>query len=534
MSKFTISVTPPEERQGGTNLDNILGSNNNEIIFESIEDEIVKRKKPREIYMRELGKVNQYNASFNKEMKALIESIHKIKKDIVEKKNKIKSIDGDLSSMEDKQKDLLSSVNKSDKREKTIEDEIFKNIKEMEQLKKDKEELNAQIKHLYEEDLFNLQSKQLEMLKEKKNTIELCISNFEIIKQNTEPLLKTLSSDTSSFDSIQKEIDTLKEKSNKDEEIKKKLKEEISKKLLETTKYQESLLEECEKLRIALDEKMKQTIAVNQSIMKANYYLEIIDKYGDNYITIDSKQKEYNDKKKLFDDKHSEFEDVLNRIATFNKKYTEVCDTLDENISTMENFINIEIIQSEQIQNYNTEIAKLRENINENEEKIEILDLENKALEAEISPLSLKITKYESEKKFIINKKKFDELQALYERINTMKVEMEKFQEKIKKVQEDICTLEGDNMKMLNEIDNKTKLYIDIDSELRTEKVHYLKCYESILNELPGHMKSPAIQEEIKLIADELDELNDEFREDNNVINKKITMRLSNIEFPKI
>ena len=111
---------------------------------------------------------------------------------------------------------------------------------------------------------------------------------------------------------------------------------------------------------------------------------------------------------------------------------------------------------------------------------------------------------------------------------------MEKFQEKIKKVQEDICALEGDNMKMLNEIDNKTKLYVDIDSELRTEKVHYLKCYESILNELPGHMKSPDIQEEIKLIAEELDELNDEFREDNNVINKKITMRLSNIEFSKI
>ena len=347
-------------------------------------------------------------------------------------------------------------------------------------------------------------------------------------------MLKTLSSDTSSFDSIQKEIDILKEKSNKDEEIKKKLKEEISKKLLETTKYQEGLLEECEKLRIALDEKMKQTIAVNQSIMKANYYLEIIDKYGENYLTIDSKQKEYNDKKKLFDDKHSEFEDVLNRIATFNKKYFEVCDTLDENISTMENFINIEIIQSEQIQNYNTEIAKLRESINENEEKIEILDLENKALEAEISPLSLKITKFESEKKFIINKKKFDELQELYEKINTMKAEMEKFQEKIKKVQEDICALEGDNMKMLNEIDNKTKLYVDIDSELRTEKVHYLKCYESILNELPGHMKSPDIQEEIKLIAEELDELNDEFREDNNVINKKITMRLSNIEFSKI
>ena len=268
--------------------------------------------------------------------------------------------------------------------------------------------------------------------------------------------------------------------------------------------------------------------------MKANYYLELIDKYGESYISIDSKEKEYNEKKKIFDDKHSKFEDVLNRIEIFNKKYTQVCDTLEENISSMENFINIEIIQSEQIQNYNSEIAELRERINENEEKIEILDLEHKALEAEISPLSLKITKFESEKKFIINKKQFDELQSLYDKINEMNIEKKKFQEKIKKVQEDISALEGNNMKLLNEIDNKTKLYVDIDSELRTEKVHYLKCYESILNELPGHMKSPDIQEEVKLIAEELDELNDEFREDNNVISKRMTMRLSNIEFPKI
>ena len=534
MSKFTISVTPPDEHKVGNAFDNILSSNNNEIIFESIEEEIVKRKKPREIYMRELGKVNQYNASFNKEMKALIESIHKIKKDIIEKKNKAKSIDGDLSSKEDKQKSLLSSLSKMAQRDKKIEEEIITNMKEIEELKKEKSKLNLEIKHLYEEDLFNFQSKQLEMLKEKKNTIELCISNFDIIKRNTAPLLKTLSSDTSSFDAIQKELTELKEKSNKDEEVKKKLKEEISKKLLETTKYQESLLEECEKLRIALDEKMKQTIAVNQSIMKANYYLELIDKYGESYISIDSKEKEYNEKKKIFDDKHSEFEDVLNRIEIFNKKYTQVCDTLEENISSMENFINIEIIQSEQIQNYNSEIAELRERINENEEKIEILDLEHKALEAEISPLSLKITKFESEKKFIINKKQFDELQSLYDKINEMNIEKKKFQEKIKKVQEDISALEGNNMKLLNEIDNKTKLYVDIDSELRTEKVHYLKCYESILNELPGHMKSPDIQEEVKLIAEELDELNDEFREDNNVISKRMTMRLSNIEFPKI
>ena len=197
----------------------------------------------------------------------------------------------------------------------------------------------------------------------------------------------------------------------------------------------------------------------------------------------------------------------------------------------MENFINIEIIQSEQIENYNKEIAKFREIINENEEKIEILDLENKALEAEISPLSLKISKFESEKKLNINKFKFTELPKLFEQINSLKNEKNKYQEKIKKVQENISNLEGENMKLLNEIENKTKLYVDVDSELRNEKVHYIKCFESVLNELPNHMKSEAIQEEIKFINDELEELNDEFREDNNTTQKKNTMRISAIEF---
>lgn len=530
MDDFKITITPPEEKET-TNTPIKREEKDNTIFFESIEEEIKQLKKPREIYIREIGKINQYNAAFNKEMKELIENIHKIKKDIFEKKNQIQKIDGELNTLSEKQKNLIVTACKSDVIDSVAEKEISELVKEIEKKNKEKNELTANIKHLKEEELFNLQSKQLEILKEKKNTIELCLSNFELIKQNTEPLLSSLSDETKSIETLQKEVEQLKEKSNKNEEIKNKLKEEINHQLKQTYEYQENLLNECEKLRIALDEKMKQTIAVNQTITKATYYLQIIDKFGENYKEIDTKTNELKELKKKFDNKKEEYNDVLQRIETFNNKYTPINDDLEENISTMENFINIEIIQSEQIENYNKEIAKFREIINENEEKIEILDLENKALEAEISPLSLKISKFESEKKLNINKFKFTELPKLFEQINSLKNEKDKYQEKIKKVQENISHLEGENMKLLNEIENKTKLYVDIDSELRNEKVHYIKCFESVLNELPNHMKSEAIQEEIKFINDELEELNDEFREDNNTTQKKNTMRISAIEF---
>ena len=341
MDDFKITITPPEEKET-TNTPIKREEKDNTIFFESIEEEIKQLKKPREIYIREIGKINQYNAAFNKEMKELIENIHKIKKDIFEKKNQIQKIDGELNTLSEKQKNLIVTACKSDVIDSVAEKEISELVKEIEKKNIEKNELTANIKHLKEEELFNLQSKQLEILKEKKNTIELCLSNFELIKQNTEPLLSSLSDETKSIEILQKEVDQLKEKSNTNEEIKNKLKEEINHQLKQTYEYQENLLNECEKLRIALDEKMKQTIAVNQTITKATYYLQIIDKFGENYKEIDTKTNELKELKKKFDNKKEEYNDVLQRIETFNNKYTPINDDLEENISTMENFINIE------------------------------------------------------------------------------------------------------------------------------------------------------------------------------------------------
>ena len=147
MDDFKITITPPEEKET-TNTPIKREEKDNTIFFESIEEEIKQLKKPREIYIREIGKINQYNAAFNKEMKELIENIHKIKKDIFEKKNQIQKIDGELNTLSEKQKNLIVTACKSDVIDSVAEKEISELVKEIEKKNKEKNELTANIKHL--------------------------------------------------------------------------------------------------------------------------------------------------------------------------------------------------------------------------------------------------------------------------------------------------------------------------------------------------------------------------------------------------
>ena len=155
----------------------------------------------------------------------------------------------------------------------------------------------------------------------------------------------------------------------------------------------------------------------------------------------------------------------------------------------MENFINIAVVQKEQIDCYNNEINNLKISLENNEEKIEILELENKSLEAEISPVQIKISKLENEKKFNINKMNFDNLNDIFNNIEKLKNEKNVLDEKIKEVNDQIFIFQNENMKILKEIDNKTKLYVDIEGELKSENIHYIKSYENILNDLPENLK---------------------------------------------
>ena len=268
---------------------------------------------------------------------------------------------------------------------------------------------------------------------------------------------------------------------------------------------------------------MQQTIILNNKINDYTSSVKLIDKYGQKYKEIYEKQELIKDKETKAKKESDELKDVLERIDIFNKKYDEISDFLNENITIMENFINIAVVQKEQIECYNNEINNLKVSLENNEEKIEILELENKSLEAEISPVQLKISKLENEKKFNINKMRFEYINEIFINIEKLKNQKNVLNEKIKEVNEQIFIFQNENMKFLKEIDNKTKLFVDVEGELRSENIHYIKSYESILNDLPENLKNNnnTVVDEIKLLNEELEQLNDDFNDSTALLNQK-------------
>ncbi len=528
MNEFKILITPPQEDEvPKVNINNEI-KDNNEITFESIENELLNDFNSKGIYFRELSKLNRFINLNYKRMKDLIEEIHQIRKNNFELKNQINTIDNDIMSQIDNQKNILSLLENSEKKIFEEKKSDLKNIiNKISKLKKNKEEL-IQKKKENEEIMFNKETDQITLLKEKKNSIDSTLENFSLLKTKTLPIYNNLIDSSknnalSEIEQLKKELEELTSSSNKTEETKNKLKLELNNKLQEANSQQDKLLIECEQLRVALNEKMQQTIILNNKINEYTSSVKLIDKYGEKYKEIYEKEELIKEKEIKTKKESEELKDILERIDIFNKKYDEMSDFLNENIAIMENFINIAVVQKEQIECYNNEINNLKISLENNEEKIEILELENKSLEAEISPVQLKISKLENEKKFNINKMKFEYLTEIFNNIEKLKNEKNVLNEKIKEVNDQIFIFQNENMKILKEIDNKTKLYVDIEGELKSENIHYIKSYENILNDLPENLKNNnnTVVDEIKLLNDEIEQLNDDFNDSTALLNQK-------------
>ena len=528
MNEFKISITPPQEDEVPKVNNNYEIKVSDEMTFESIENELLNDFNSKGIYFRELGKLNRFINLNYKRLKDLIEEIHQIRKNNFELKNQINTIDNDIMSQIDNQKNILSLLENSEKKIFEEKKSDLKNIiNKISKLKKNKEEL-IQKKKENEEIMFNKETDQITLLKEKKNSIDSTLENFSLLKTKTLPIYNNLIDSSknnalSEIEQLKKELEELTSSSNKTEETKNKLKLELNNKLQEANSQQDKLLIECEQLRVALNEKMQQTIILNNKINEYTSSVKLIDKYGEKYKEIYEKEELIKEKEIKTKKESEELKDILERIDIFNKKYDEMSDFLNENIAIMENFINIAVVQKEQIECYNNEINNLKISLENNEEKIEILELENKSLEAEISPVQLKISKLENEKKFNINKMKFEYLTEIFNNIEKLKNEKNVLNEKIKEVNEQIFIFQNENMKILKEIDNKTKLYVDIEGELKSENIHYIKSYENILNDLPENLKNNnnTVVDEIKLLNDEIEQLNDDFNDSTALLNQK-------------
>ena len=142
MTEFKISITPPQEDD--VPKINIINENkdNDQIIFESIENELLNDFNSKGIYFRELSKLNRFINLNYKRMKDLIEEIHQVRKNNFDYKNQINSIDNDILIQIDNQKNILSLLENEEKEKFEEKKTDLNNImKEISKLKKNKEEL---------------------------------------------------------------------------------------------------------------------------------------------------------------------------------------------------------------------------------------------------------------------------------------------------------------------------------------------------------------------------------------------------------
>ena len=312
---FKININPPEEDKNinfyNDNIVNMANDNYNEI--KDIKEEIDNKNNFKTIYFRELEKLNGYiNKHCNEQFKNIYEKI----------------------------------FNNRNKIEENSNDEIKK--------------LELKIENIF---------------KEQNLKIEITINNFLYLKEKIlfEKNKIENSEIKQKIDNLKEEINKLKNDSDKSENTINNLKEFTNNQINKLYENQENLMIECEKLRIDLDQKIKQTISINNEIQKLNSYINLIEKYGNNYLIISEKENSLKENQKNFDKDFNEFKDLIERIENFYKKFTEKQKILKDNINIFHEYnLNEKEKDKETILKYlNINLNLLKEvNPNNNNDKL--------------------------------------------------------------------------------------------------------------------------------------------------------------------
>ena len=126
---------------------------------------------------------------------------------------------------------------------------------------------------------------------------------------------------------------------------------------------------------------------------------------------IKSYENSYSLKEEKYDNKIGEIKNIIKTIEDNKKKYPK---RAEENIILS---INLEIMYENnkekinKIHNNENNIKELLKKLTENNEKIEVLDMQNKRINSEISSVESNIQNFEDTKKVHVSKKQFKEAQ---------------------------------------------------------------------------------------------------------------------------
>lgn len=511
----------------------------------------------KELYHHEKDKYNSSLFNYNEDFKNFIRKISVIRNDIATYNHSKESLQKEISMLTKKQNDLIEDNNFDDAMK--IEEEIKKRTIELKSV-----DLSIQQKN--ENELAKLKWNLIELIKQKNQHLDDYVKNFPNITPNAnEAKIHLIAESKQSAASIEKDI-TLSEKKTEEanneyqlslenlkkaeEEFLKKFEEEtlgLTNEINELDNQKNSLLKTIEEIEQQLLAKKHELNEVNLRIQdKSNEKEEIRKKYEneDDYVLKKQdkveKENQYNYSLKILNN--------YKQISIDNEeKYKQKIEEISKIISSVENNKSLfpkRIITNEklvetltQIFTYDEEnLKKLHENeknidelsskIIENNEKIEVLDLQNKRINSEIVSVEANIENFEDIKKSFVAKKQFKEAQATNNEIKKYQTNKQSLTELLNGNKDEINSLTQENNAQ-NE--SKQKLIQENESLnmiIKENNDKYIKSYFDILKDFYENFDENDadinfVKEEFDIVKNEIGENHEEIKEDKKEITQE-------------
>ena len=480
------------------------------------------------------GKMFNYNEDF----KYFIRKLAQIRKELKDLDDQVKNKKEEANNLLKNQNEQIEN-NNFDMAEK-IEEEIKTTNDKIEQLK-------SLIKQKNETDLAQVKLTLIELIKEKNNYYDSYLILFIPLLENAGDSLEEAKKEkVDGLKNIKKEIDKVekdkieniyKEALKDFEEVEKKINvdfeeeaKDITDNINQLNNKSKDIHNEIEELKNKIKEKEQELIDINNEIEKKNEEKkEIKKKY--------EKNEEFQEKKKIMEEKKNEYDKIINNLKSIENIYAKNEEKYDKKINEINNII--KTIESNKI-NYPKRIdnnIKLSKELNEmyisdkektkkikgdqnaikellikltdNNEKIEVLNMQNKRISSEIASVEANIQNFEDTKKAHVAKKQFKDAQIANNEIKKCQENKAQLNEFLKGNLDEIKILDNDNKetdKAINDFNDEIKNYEKI---IKEDNEKYLINLLNILKQFIEDVEDndpdkKMVEETIKLVSNEL------------------------------
>ena len=512
----------------------------------NVEPQIKKKwtlKDVKETYSAEKGKINANMFNYNEDFKNHIRRISLLRQEVDSCKIQKENLQQEVNELTKKQNALIEENNFDDAMK--VEEEIKQRTAEL-------NSVDLSIQQKTEDELAKLKWNLIQLIKDNIDHLNNYMANFPDLtpyaneaKANLEEEEKkamlSINNDISSQEKKTEEKDIAYKESienlNKaDEDFKLKFEEEtkdLTNEIKALDDKKKNLLDEIEEIKKKLQEKENELQEVNNEIdskegekeeIKKKY--ETDEEYMKKKTDKEEKEKEYNfavkvlnNLKQISEDNKSQykskFEEISHIIKTIEDNRLNYPKKVESNKELIETLTNIFTYNEENLKKMHENENKIKEysaKIVENNEKIEVLDLQNKRINSEIISVDANIENLEDIKKSLVAKKQFKEAQNTNNEIKKNQTNKQGLTELLDGNKQEIDSLMKDNSEQNEQSEKLVKENEAYDKQIKENNNKYIKSYRDILQDFYENVDEN--DSDINMIKEEMEIINKEIGEE--------------------